>query len=43
MYKKRTEPKFLVKQGSFGSVSWHPLGESNPQLTLRRGPLYPFN
>ena len=22
---------------------WHPLGESNPQLTLRRGLLYPFN
>ena len=22
---------------------WHPLGESNPQLALRRGLLYPFN
>ena len=25
------------------SIKWHPLGESNPQLALRRGLLYPFN
>ena len=24
-------------------TAWHPLGESNPQLPLRRGLLYPFN
>ena len=26
-----------------GLFSWHPQRESNPQLALRRGLLYPFN
>ncbi len=25
------------------ALDWHPLRESNSQLTLRRGLLYPFN
>ncbi len=27
----------------FAPFNWHPLRESNSQLTLRRGLLYPFN
>ena len=36
-YKKNSLPSLI------GRLFWYSRWESNPELTLRRGPLYPFN
>ena len=37
------EMKKLVASDRILAMSWYPRRESNPQFTLRRGMLYPFN